>query len=264
MEMIFCRPKSLPEEERVPSGRRGAPAAPETVTFTAPGAGTGRRGASQRRIVVVNRFRWPSTGVKLSVQFLDNPTPTLRRMILAHMNAWNKTANVTFTETRSTGHVRIARLDHPVEMSGYWSYVGKQILSIKPDRPTMNLEGFTESHPESEFKRVVRHEAGHTLGFDHEHMRGEIVSGIDKQKAYEYFKLTDGWTKKDVDTQVLTPLSKSSVMGTIESDPTSIMCYHLPGTIMKNGQPISGGIDINAIDAKFCGTLYPKRRSAPR
>jgi hypothetical protein len=259
MDMIYCRPKSLPEQ-RGPSGRRSAPAdAKYETTIVRRVSANGRRGGSQRRIVVVNRYRWPAKGVKLSVQFLDNPSPTLRRMLLSHMNAWNKTANVTFAETNSTGQVRVARYDHPVDVSGYWSYLGTQILRIRPDEPTMNLEAFSEKHPESEFKRVVRHEAGHTLGFDHEHMRSEIVNMIDPQKAYEYFRRTDGWDKDDVDAQVLTPINQRSVMGTIESDPTSIMCYHLPGAIMKNGKPIAGGEDINSVDAKFCGTLYPKR-----
>ena len=40
----------------------------------------------------------------------------------------------------------------------------------------MNLEAFTMQTPDSEFHRVVRHEAGHTLGFPHEHMRKAIVA----------------------------------------------------------------------------------------
>ena len=34
---------------------------------------------------------------------------------------------------------------------------------------------------------------------------------------------TDGWTPTEVEEQVLTPLSKKSIMGTNESDPLSIM-----------------------------------------
>ena len=45
------------------------------------------------------------------------------------------------------------------------------IKFIPPNRQTMNLQGFTTNTPESEYKRVIRHEAGHALGFPHEHMR---------------------------------------------------------------------------------------------
>ena len=37
-------------------------------------------------------------------------------------------------------------------------------------------------------------------------------------------------------------------MGTKEADPISIMCYQLPGDIMKNGKPIKGGKNINPRD----------------
>jgi hypothetical protein len=112
---------------------------------------------------------------------------------------------------------------------------------------------------ESEFRRVVRHEAGHTLGFDHEHMRGALVRKIDRAKALRYFDLTQGWTPEEIDQQVLTPLSAASIMGTREADPISIMCYQIPGEITKDGKPIVGGRDINATDFAFAASLYPKR-----
>ena len=90
---------------------------------------------------------------------------------------------------------------------------------------------------ESEFKRVIRHEAGHTLGAPHEHMRKELVARIDRQKAYDYFRRTQGWSQQQVDQQVLTPLDDRSIFGT-PTDQTSIMCYQLPGAITKDGRPI--------------------------
>jgi hypothetical protein len=198
------------------------------------------------------------------VKFLDNPPKDLRARILRHLNAWNKTANVLFSETRGTGQVRIARLDAPAEMAGYWSYLGTDILGVDDDEPTLNLEGFTMRESDAEFRRVVRHEAGHTLGFDHEHMRLEIVQRIDPRKAIAYFDRTEGWTPQEVRDQVLTPLRQKSIMGTAEADPTSIMCYQLPGEITKDGKPIPGGKDINPKDFAFAGSLYPKRVTQPR
>jgi hypothetical protein len=160
--------------------------------------------------------------------------------------------------------VRIARLDSPPDLAGYWSWVGTEILEIPNDEPTMNLEGFTMRVSDAEFRRVVRHEAGHTLGFDHEHMRGALVKKIDRQKAFAFFDRTQGWTQKEVEAQVLTPLSQRSIMGTAEADPLSIMCYQIPGAITKDGKPIVGGKDINPTDFAFAASVYPKKVAARR
>jgi hypothetical protein len=260
MSIIVCRPRSLPLDKLAAAATRAIEINPDnaaerrTVSRTPPG----RRGGPRRIAVVVAR-RWPAAGVRLSVSFLDTPPRALRTRILAHMNAWAESANVTFVETQGTGQVRIARLDAPTDMAGYWSFLGTEILEVAEDEPTMNLEGFTTRTSEAEFRRVVRHEAGHTLGFDHEHMRRDLVGRIDRQKAIAYFRRTCGWTADEVDAQVLTPLAAASIMGTRESDPLSIMCYQLPAAIMKDGRAVKGGTDINANDFAFAARLYAKR-----
>ena len=264
MALILCRPKSLPLDKLAAAAKRAVEVNPANaaeereVTRTAPG----RRGGERRIAVVVGR-KWPASGVRLSVSFLDSPPTALRARIIEHMNAWSKSANVRFAETRGTGEVRIARLKEPEEVSGYWSYIGTEILETPEDEPTLNLEGFTMRVSDAEFRRVVRHEAGHTLGFDHEHQRSDVVNRIDRAKAYVYYKKECDWPRKEVDLQVLTPLSKRSLMGTTESDPLSIMCYHLPGAIMKDGKAIRGGSDINPTDFAFAATLYPKSGGVP-
>src|SRR6185436_14664078 len=141
--------------------------------------------------------------------------------------------------------VRIAR-----ERDGYWSYLGTDVLHIPRNQATMNLEAFTMSTPESEYRRVVRHETGHTLGMPHEHMRRELVDRIDAAKAIAFFGRTQGWSEQMVRQQVLTPIEERS-----------IMCYQIPGNITKTGQPILGGIDIDPSDASFAGLIYPKPKT---
>jgi hypothetical protein len=214
------------------------------------------------RIAVLTTKYWHTNGVRLTVGFLDNPEQALRRRILKHMNSWGKTANVKFTESNTSPQVRIARIGGPD--GGYWSYLGTDILSIQPGQPTMNLEGFTMQMPESEFHRVVRHETGHTLGFPHEHMRRELVDKIDPKKAIEFFGQTQGWSPEEVRAQVLTPLEEGSLLGTAHADPKSIMCYQIPGTITRDGQPIVGGRDIDKSDYRFAARIYPKSTAAPK
>ncbi len=200
--------------------------------------------------------RWPGTGIRLTTGFMDARSPTLRRMILSHLNAWSRTCGVRFVESDTDPQVRIARWDDP-DWGGYWSYEGTDVLAIPPDEPTMNLEGFTARTSEKEYRRVVRHEAGHTLGFPHEHLRREMVDRIEPRKAYAYFRESEGWTKRDVDDQVLTPLEQRFVLGT-RPNPRSIMCYQLPGEITRDGAPILGGLDIEPDDFAFAAAVYPK------
>jgi hypothetical protein len=183
---------------------------------------------------------------------MESTPADLQERILSHMNAWTKCGDISFALTRGTGDVRISR-----GPGGYWSYLGTDITLIPKNRPTMNLQEFSMSTRESEYKRVVRHETGHTLGFPHEHMRAALVARIDPAKAYRWFLANQGWNKATVDAQVLTPLKEASIMGT-PADQTSIMCYQLPGMITKDGKPIPGGIDINKTDCGFCGSIYRK------
>src|SRR3989442_9343414 len=89
-------------------------------------------------------------------------------------------------------------------------------------------------------------------------MRRELVALIDPQKAIDFFGSTQGWSADEVRQQVLTPIEDSSLWGTDHADPNSIMCYQIPGSITKNGQPIVGGLDIDASDYAFLAKVYPK------
>jgi hypothetical protein len=207
------------------------------------------------RLTLLRTKYWGPAPRRLTVSFMETTPADLRKRIVEHMNAWTRTIGISFVETTGVGQVRISR-----GQGGYWSYLGTDVLLIPQNRPTMNLQGFSMSTPESEYKRVVRHETGHTLGFPHEHMRKALVDRIDPEKAYEYFWRTQGWDQQMVDQQVLTPLSQASILGT-PADQTSIMCYQLPGLITTDGKPIKGGTDINATDYGFAGKVYPRPKA---
>jgi hypothetical protein len=252
-EQAVCTPKSLPKHLQV----RAAKTATDVNPVNAPVFGFVRDDdalaalvSDPLHIAVLTSKYWGPTRRRLTVSFMDTTPADLRTRILSHMNAWS--CGIQFVPTSGTGQVRISRGG-----DGYWSYLGTDVLHISTSRQTMNLQGFTMSTPESEFRRVIRHEAGHTLGFPHEHMRREIVARIDRQKAYDYFGRTQGWSPAMVDQQVLTPLDERSIFGTTSADQTSIMCYQLPGLITKDGRPILGGGDINPIDQGFAKRIYP-------
>lgn len=252
---IACTPMRLPEESWLEAAAEAVRQNPVNKPAERDFALASGFTLEPIHIAVATQRYWKAGGVKLSVGFLDSPAADLRSRILSHMNAWGQTANVKFLESGSaaSAQVRIARQ----RGSGYWSYLGTDILGIPAGQPTMNLEGFTMSTPDSEFFRVVRHETGHTLGCPHEHMRREIVARIDPEKAIAYFMRTQGWKRQMVIQQVLTPLEESSLIATPHADETSVMTYQLPGSITVDGKPVAGGTDINAADAEFMAGIYP-------
>src|SRR5262245_18614642 len=79
--------------------------------------------ARDNRLAVDVKRYWGRKGVRLTVGFLDRTDAELRRRILAHMNAWNQTANVQFVATDTDPQVRISRAD-----DGCWSQLGTDIL----------------------------------------------------------------------------------------------------------------------------------------
>ena len=251
-EAQSCTIKSLPPRLL----RKAAEVAVATNPQNAPvmGAMTGAADIplEPMHLTLLTSKYWGSQPRQLTVSFMEATPVDLKTRILEHMNAWNTRIGISFALTNGIGDVRILR-----GSGGYWSYLGTDIRLIPKNRQTMNLQGFTMDTAESEYRRVVRHETGHTLGFPHEHMRRELVARIDPQKAYDYFRRTQGWPAPVVNQQVLTPLDQASIIGT-PADQTSIMCYQLPGSITKDGRPIMGGTDINATDYAFAARIYPR------
>ena len=248
-----CSIKALPRRLLMRSADHAMRINPVNAPMAAPiGAGSDFGVSDPMSIAVMTAKYFGPSPRQLTVSFMETTPADLRARIINHMNAWTQSGCISFVETSGTGDVRISR-----EGNGYWSYLGTDVLLIPKNRPTMNLQAFTMNTRESEYKRVVRHETGHTLGFPHEHMRKELIARIDPKKAYLFFLADQGWNKAMVDAQVLRPLDQASILGTAP-DQTSIMCYQLPASITKDGKPVIGGTDINTTDYKFAGQIYPK------
>jgi hypothetical protein len=206
--------------------------------------------------VLVNKY-WGAKGVNLGVKFLDTTNAALKAKILAFANKWNQYANIQFRES-ATGEIRLT-----LSGDGYWSYLGPDILQIPAGEPTMSLQGFSLSTPDSEYDRVVPHEFGHSCGFPHEHERQEILSLLDVEKTVALFARLYNWDRQTVMEQVFDPLNPASIRASAP-DTRSVMCYDFPASITKNGQAIPGGSGIDLLDGQFVATIYPKPTAPPR
>src|SRR4051794_29297321 len=158
---IGCTLRQLPERLQVKAAQTATRINPANGLNVAAMAGLGLSNTGVMdplRIAVLTAKYWGPQPRQLTVSFMENTPADLRTRIVSHLNAWNRSGGISFVETRGTGQVRISRGG-----GGYWSYLGTDILHIPPGQQTMNLEGFTMVMPDSEYQRVIRHEAGHTL-----------------------------------------------------------------------------------------------------
>jgi hypothetical protein len=257
---IVCAPRHLPREEWPKAATNAIAVNPENRPPGLEEDEVPMGAAGEKLAIDVTRY-WGKKGVHLTVGFIDTPDQALRKRIIEHLNAWGKLANVAFVESATDPKVRIARrtaTEAGPGQDGYWSHLGTDVLLIPKNRPTMNLEAFTMQTPDSEFHRVVRHEAGHTLGFPHEHMRKAIVEKLDREKVIKAYMASQGWTRQEVIDQVLTPLEESSLLGTPMAEADSIMCYEIDGGLTRDGKAIVGGTDITPHDHAFAAQVYPK------
>src|SRR5581483_4773556 len=156
-KFIGCTLKQLPEHLWENAAKVAAEINPANLPAALGFAlQTGLVLTSQHIAVLSTKWRG-SGGVNLTVSFpFDNPAADLRAKILSFMNLWGTRANVKFVETKGQGQIRIARTPG----HGHYSYLGPDNLSIPANQPTMNFDSFTSRTPDSEFARVVCHEAG--------------------------------------------------------------------------------------------------------
>lgn len=260
-DQMACSPKSLPDDVKVvaaatavdvnPSNRPRLERVIKLIELFL-GMRSEEVVLTPLHIALVTAKKWPASGVRLSVSFMEFIAEDLKARILSYMNVWGAYCNASFAWTAGQGQVRISR-----GQGGYWSYIGTDILHIPLNQQTMNLQAITMQTSSEECMRVIVHEVGHTLAAPHEHMRRELVSRLDPARTIAYFGRTQGWSPSMVRQQVLTPLEESSLLGTEHADEESIMCYQISGECTVDGRPIIGGVQLSEADKVFIGKMYP-------
>lgn len=275
------------------AGLAGAQPEPQPIADSMP-AEIARRVAEQRaqehqaaaklatvvsNYAITNR-RW-ETGSTVLVAF-NGGTSDLHAAIARVAGEWSKYANVKldFGLDASTGkyrswtpqdasyaaHIRIG-FDQP----GYYSALGTDSVNQNPFGPgvqSMNFRGFDVRWPATMpagWERVVRHEFGHALGFNHEHQQKSCFNAIKwvgTPNVYDAYLAWQGWDRSMVDSQLGMLGSSAGVSLSSQLDRLSVMFYAIPADALIDGIKSACYIKqennlISQLDKQGAGLAYP-------
>lgn len=207
---------------------------------------TGRR--SKRAIGTWSKF-W-GNGRTLRIAFVDTPTQAKRLAIEALIKQWQPSVNLQFEFIdQGESEIRIS-----TSSATNNSAVGTDALLYEQHEPTLNLN-IEIDHPE--FEATVLHEFGHALGLQHEQQHPKANIPWDKPKVYEFYQTHYGWTEKDTDLNVLTPLGGSDhLWGSYDKD--SIMHYPVPNELTTEDWEVGINTKISMLDRRVMRKAYPK------
>ncbi len=192
-------------------------------------------------------------GSHITIKFLDGDA-YLQEKVKKYATEWTKYANINFDFIPfGTADIRIS-----FRYSGSWSYVAKDALWARDQNtPTMNYGWFNHNTSEDEFKRVILHEFGHTLGLHHEHQHPKNNIIWNQAAVYEYYGRM-GWTRSKITEQVINKYNSGST-NYGQYDPLSIMHYHIDKSLASNSQAVHSNIELSANDKEYIAKLYPGR-----
>ena len=196
-------------------------------------------------------------GETLRVRFL-NGDPRVQSRVAAIASEWSRYVNVKFAfvnEGESDIRISIYPNNYP-NGKGSWSAIGTDARRISSTEPTMNYGWLTPDTSEQEYRRVVLHEFGHALGFNHEHQ--SPAGGIlwNRDKAFAYYSKMNGWDAEKVEMNVFQSADASQTRYS-NFDPKSIMLYPIPTELTLNGFSSGNNSELSDNDKIFAGEVYP-------
>ncbi|BBH71037.1 hypothetical protein ACTI_77220 [Actinoplanes sp. OR16] len=217
---------------------------------------------ARQHAIIVGRSKWVN-GTPLRYAFMPQTRDHAQEEVVREaFDEWKDLGiGLDFWEVREPeeAQVRIGFLP-----GTSWSFVGRDILGIPLDEPTMN---FGWDLRDDYGRGTARHEIGHTLGMPHEHQNPNAGIIWDEPAVLEFLSGPPNfWSPGDVFHNVLRKLDPAEVEGT-RWDPDSIMEYEFPPGLVISPEEYREGIfppgTISKIDAEQALFWYPTLDERP-
>lgn len=211
--------------------------------------------ANRARAIRLIRAKWVN-GTVLHYHFLEGPEPQ-RQAVREAFQEWKDLGlGLEFREVadRSEAEIRIA-FD---QADGSWSYVGRDVLGISNEEPTMNFGwDLTDDYGHS----TALHEIGHTLGLPHEHQNPFAGIVWDEPAVYAFLGgPPNNWSQEQTFHNVLRKLDTSEVEGS-QWDPDSVMEYQFPAGLIVEPAQYRDGIrppgGLSPLDKEWVKKWFP-------
>jgi hypothetical protein len=204
------------------------------------------------QIAALWQKKWQN-GSEITVGFL-NGDPAVQQKVERYAHEWENHANVKFKFGAPNPQIRIS-----FRPGGSSSYIGTDALSPSlAGQPTMYFGWLTPTTAEDEVSRVVLHEFGHALGAIHEHQHPETTIPWNKEKVYEYYKISQDppWTREDVDNNIFRVYDRTWLQyGSYDKD--SIMHYAIPKELTDGVFQVGWNRMLSDLDKSVMKTVYP-------
>lgn len=204
--------------------------------------------------ILTNETKWVN-GTEITFAFMDGPASQKTAMRRA-FDVWrNVGIGLSFREVPDPDDatVRIAFAN-----DGSWSYVGRDVLTIDREEPTMNI-GWDIS---SDLDTGV-HEIGHTLGLNHEHQNPNAGIVWNEEAVYAALAAPpNNWDRNTTYHNIIRKLDPREVTGS-SWDPNSVMHYPFRAGLIRSPHPYDQGLQpaggLSPVDKAWVKQTYPPR-----